>query len=427
MKRSLWNFPIDQLSRMRYFLVKMLRVFALASKRFVLNRDVLKAASLTYYSLMAIVPILALSFGIAKGLGMQELLEKGLFERFSDQSEILDKAIPLATKVLEETKGGLIALIGFFVLLWSVLKVIGHLKSAINTMWGTTRMGNWKRALSDYLVMLLFVPFFFIFSGGLKIFLSQRVVPLFSFLPFGELLSSSVLVVPWIFVLGIFIFFYMFLPRTKVFFSSALVGGIVGCVLYWIMQYSYVHFQMGVSRYGAIYGSFAALPLFLVWLQLTWLIILYGSEICFSWQNVKGFEYYSVCKDMSYLAKQEITLLIVYIGFLHLKNKHEPITLDLLYKKYRIPVFLSTKLMDKMLECGIFTEVKLQKKAQVGFLINADTKKTRIFDVIEELEGYGITHLPFLKNKMHKNIANALESFRGRMQKAKENIRLKDL
>jgi len=120
---------------MKYFFIKQLRILLLAIRRFGQDQCPLQASALTFYSILSIVPLVAMAFGIAKGFGFQNLLEKQLLEKFPGQEEVMTRIFDFARSLLENTKGGMIAGIGIVFLLWTVIKLLSHIEGSLNDIW----------------------------------------------------------------------------------------------------------------------------------------------------------------------------------------------------------------------------------------------------------------------------------------------------
>ncbi len=272
-----------------------------------------KASALTYYSLLSIVPVLAVLFGIAKGFGFENALEKEISERFFEQREVVDKLIQFAYSWLHSAQGGVIAGIGTIVLLWSVFGLLCSIENALNGIWKTRFSRPYARKISDYLATMIICPIFLVTLSSLNVFIQTHFTK--SADPgniFIEAVSPVVVFVlklfPFFLSWGLFTFMYMFMPYTKVYARSAIIAGILSGTAFQAWQWIYIKFQIGVSSYGAIYGSFAALPLFLVWVQISWMILLAGAELAFETEN----DIFVPARDVVKLSNKAAALLITY-------------------------------------------------------------------------------------------------------------------
>ena len=291
---------------------RALRILFDASRGFIEDDCYSKASALTFYSLLSIVPVLAVLFGIAKGFGFDQALEFEISERFAEQRELVDKLIQFAYSWLQNVQGGVIAGIGTVVLLWSVLGLLSNIETTLNAIWKTPVSRPYSRKISDYLATMVICPIFLVASSSITVFISTHIT---------QTAQSNVLVgaiSPFIlFILKLFPFFlswilftfvYLFMPNTKVYFRSALIAGILGGTAFQLWQWIYIRFQIGAASYGAIYGSFAALPLFLIWLQISWLILLAGAELAFEIEN----DLFIPARHLVPLSSKAAALLITY-------------------------------------------------------------------------------------------------------------------
>lgn len=290
---------------------RMLRVLYDAARGFIEDDCYSKASALTFYSLLSIVPILAVIFGIAKGFGLESALELEVSEQFGEQRELTSKLIQFAYSWLQTVKGGVIAGFGVFILFWSVLGLLSSIETTLNAIWKMPISRTIGRRISDYLATMVICPFFLITSSSITVWLSNLTQNVQSNV-FVEVVNPLLLFIlkffPFLLSWILFTFVYFFLPNTKVYMRSAVIAGVIAGTAFQIWQWLYIKFQIGVSSYGAIYGSFAALPLFLIWLQISWLILLAGAEMAFEIENDLFIPY----RRTIYLSSKAAALLITY-------------------------------------------------------------------------------------------------------------------
>lgn len=271
------------------FFKRVWRVLINSIRGFIEDDCYAKASALTFYSLLSVVPVLAVLFGVAKGFGFENALRIQISERFVEQPELTEKLIQFAYSWLKSVQGGLIAGVGAILLLWSVLGLLNNIEAALNAIWKIKASRSYSRKISNYLATIVIIPIFLVATGSINLFLTTHL---------EETAHSNVLVgavSPFLlFILKLFPYFlswvlftlvYLFMPNTKVYLISAIIAGVLGGTAFQIWQWIYIKFQVGASSYGAIYGSFAALPLFLIWLQVSWLIFLAGAELAVELEN----------------------------------------------------------------------------------------------------------------------------------------------
>jgi len=274
---EVWTIDLSKYPRILAFFIRQLRIILLAMRGFKENRIQMRASALTYYTMMSIVPVAAMIFGISKGFGFEKKLEVMIREQFTEREEmkeVINYIITFANSMLENINGGFIAGAGLVLLFWSVMKVLGNIENSFNAIWRIQRPRGFVRKFSDYLSMMLIAPVLLVLSSTVTVFLSNAVSADHTFMQFvGPVINFLAGLIPYVLIFLLFTLLYVIMPNTKVLFKNALYAGIIAGAIFQITQGAYFYFQVGVSKYGAIYTSFAALPLFLIWLQLSWLIV----------------------------------------------------------------------------------------------------------------------------------------------------------
>lgn len=340
--------------------LKILAVLVISVHRFVKNSCIISASALTFYSVLSFVPIVALALGIAKGFGVYTLLEDQLHQQTLTNPEIVDFVLQFANQALENTQGGLITGIGIVFLLWAVIRVLGNTELAMNQIWGVVKGRSVTKKFTDYLSIMFIAPIFIILISSINVFLTsnlQTIAMEDGFLSYASSLIITLLnFLPFILVWMLFIFLYMFMPTTRVQFKYALVAGIVAGSVYQIVQWFYIRFQIGVSSYNAIYGSLAALPLLLVWLQLSWSIVLWGTELCYIIKN-RHFMFRDVMdKESRWIDNVEISLrILTYISRIYIQNHNIP-TLGMICDELRMSTSKLQVVLQQLIDKGILAE-----------------------------------------------------------------------
>lgn len=256
--------------------LKIIAILVVSIDRFIKDAGAVSAAALTFYSVLSFIPFVALALGIAKGFGLGTVLESQLHEQTLANTQIVDFVLNFANHALENMKGGLVTGLGIVFLLWAVVKVLGNTELAMNRIWGVRKGRGVTRKFTDYLSIMFIAPILVILISSINVFMTsnlQAIAMEEGFLSYaGSLMIFLLKLLPYLLVWLLFIFLYRFMPTTPVKLKHAVVAGIIAGTVYQVVQWFYIRFQIGVSSYNAIYGSLAALPLLLVWLQLSWSI-----------------------------------------------------------------------------------------------------------------------------------------------------------
>ena len=430
-KVDIWRIRLRNLPRSRSVLITQLRIILLALRGFYEDKCQLKASALTFYSLLAIVPVLAMAFGIAEGFRLRETLEEQLREKLAGQEEVLTRVIGFADSLLENTKTGMVAGIGILLLLWTVIKVLGNIERSFNDIWGVKKPRSFARKLSDYLSMMLICPILFIISSSVTVFIAgqikliiERITLLGAISP---LIFASLKLLPYCVVWGLFTFIYIFMPNTRVNFRSGLLAGIAAGTIYQITQGVYIHFQVGVARYNAIYAGFAALPLFLIWLQLSWLIVLFGAEISFAHQNVDTYEFEPDCLRVSNRFKKLMALRITHLLLKNFCAGEKPWTATQISHTLEIPIRLVRQILFELTEARIVSETVGEGDRAVAYQPAQCPEKYTVEYVVDALDERGSNDIPVAESSELNKLSECLKKFGETVEKSPANIPLMDL
>lgn len=371
----------------RELFLKTLAILVVSIDRFIKDAGNVSAAALTFYSVLSFIPVVALALGIAKGFGLSNLLERQLHEQTFANPQIMDFVIGFANHALENTKGGLITGLGIVFLLWAVVKVLGNTELAMNRIWGVGKGRSITRKFTDYLSIMFIAPILVILISSLNVFLTsnlQTIAVEDGFLSYaGSLIITLLNMLPFLLVWVLFIFLYRFMPTTPVKLKYAVIAGIIAGSVYQIVQWFYIRFQIGVSSYNAIYGSLAALPLLLVWLQLSWSIVLWGTELCYILRNRHFLYKNPVERENKWVENIEISVKILrYIAEEYLRNNGGP-SLSMISKKLRMSTNRLRVVLQDLIDKNILAEV--EDDDDIFYLPKIDLHRLSLADVITRL------------------------------------------
>jgi membrane protein len=428
---DIWRIRLTDLPFGKSFLIRQLRIIILAIRGYDEDRCLLRASSLTFYTLLSIVPVAAMFFGVAKGFGFERRLQEVLFERFPGQDEVLSQIIAFSNSLLEQTQGGLIAGIGLVVLFWSVLKVLGNIEMALNDIWEIKKPRTWGRKFSDYLSIMLISPILILISGSATVFITTQISQITQKVELLGLISPLITFLlkftPYVLIWTLFTILYIIMPNTKVNFKAGLVGGVVAGTLYQIAQWAYISFQIGAAKYNAIYGSFAALPLFLMWLQISWWIVLFGAELSFANQNVHTYEYEPDSLEVSPGFKKLLTLQIAHLLVKKFENGDTPPSDSQISARLQMPIRLVHNILFDLVQAGLISEIKTKVDKKLAYQPARDINKLTLQYVLSALEQSGTDTIPVVKTDDYQALSDALQNFSEAMEKSPANKLLKDI
>ena len=430
---DIWRVRLEDLPFGKSFLIKQLRIIILTLRGFDEDKCFFRASSLTFYTLLSIVPVAAMLFGIAKGFGFERILRKELFERFPGeaQQEVMVKVIEFAESMLEATKGGLIAGIGLVVLFWSVIKVLSYIESSLNDIWKIKEDRTWGRKFSDYLAVMIISPLLIIVSSSATVFITSQITQLTNQIKLLGIISPLIFLsfklTPYVLIWILFTVIYVLMPNTKVNLKAGIVAGIIAGTIFQMVQWGYISFQVGTAKYNAIYGSFAALPLFLMWVQISWWVVLFGAELSFASQNVATYDFEPDSNKISIAFKKVLTLQISHLLIKNFEKGDRPLTDTEISNLLKIPIRLVHSILYDLVESRVVAETRTTEDQKFGYQPARDINSLTIKFVVDAIEQNGTNSIPVARNEEFGALSAAIEKFREDMEASPANKLLKDI
>lgn len=427
---QMWRMRLNKLDKKQGILIKQLRIVTLAIKGFNEDKCLVKASALTYYMLFSIVPFLALLFAIAKGFNLQQNLEAYLLHDFSQYSGVLSQAFIYADKMLQTAEGGVIAGVGILLLIYTVLSLLSSIENSFNEIWEIKKGRTFIRRITDYIAITLFAPILIFASSGLSIFLNTEATNIQGlewFNHLGFVFKIILKITSLLLLSGLFTFIYIVLPNTRVKFKSAMWAGIVAAIAFDLLQWAYIKFQIGAVKYNAVYGSFAALPLFLIWVQYSWFIVLFGAELSFANQNVDHYELETEIENISTRYRRVISLLVANMVVKNFIDGKPPMTAVQIAEKLDMPIRLARLIIFDFTETKIFTEVKTDKEKEVAYQPGISESKLSVKYILDALDTKGVNEMPIHSTTELENIHRVMNDFDEILKDNKGNLLVKDI
>jgi len=428
---GIWRIPARELPGMKSFLIRQARILLLAARGFNDDRCQLRASALTYYSLLSVVPIVAMAFGVSKGFGIEKRLEKQILEALPNQREVAIRIIDYAHSFLENTQGGIIAGVGVAVLFWAVVRLVGNIEKSFNDIWGVRKGRSLGRKFADYLSFMIIAPLLFVMASSATVLITSQVTLITDKMEFlasaGVLVHGLLKLLPYGVIWMLFTLLYVLLPNTTVKIRSGLLGGILAGTMYQVVQWIYIKFQVGVSTYGAIYGSFAAVPLFLVWLQTSWLVVLLGAEISFAEQNVDTYEFEPDCHKVSNHFKRILALRLTQLCVQGFQANESPRTAEQFSEFLEIPIRLVRQVLSELTEARVLSEVTTEEEKTPAYQPARAIDTLTVAEVVNLLDESGADTIPPGKSKDWVKLAQRLALFNEKIRDSSVDVVLKDL
>jgi membrane protein len=430
LKTGIWKIDLGEQSLRRSFVIRLLRVMILTGRSLLKGKWSLRASALTYFSLLSVVPALALAFGVAKGFGLENTLRRELYEAFYGQEEILDRAVEFAHNLLDKVQGGVVAGLGLIFLFWAIFTILSQVEFALNDIWGVKRARPLGRRITDYLALMLIVPFVVIISGTITVYVSSQLSGAYEHFSYlnavSPVIQTIVKLLPFVFSWLLFTYLYIFMPNTKINLLSGAVAGVMAGTLFQIFQAVYINGQIGISKYNAIYGSFAALPLFFIWLHFSWLIVLFGAEISCAYQNVETYEFEMENADPSHRFKRYLVLGIVQLLVQEFKKGGRDLTARKIAGRFGAPPPLVNQLLYELSEAGVISEVKVSEYGDYVYQPARDPETITVKSVIDAWESRGSQDFRLPQSEVIQEISKNLNDINELFEKSPANRRLKD-
>ncbi|NJD62935.1 MAG: YihY/virulence factor BrkB family protein [Deltaproteobacteria bacterium] len=428
---GIWFLPEKGLSRSKAVFLRALKILLLAVRGYRKDRCAIKASALTFYSVLSVVPVIAVFFGIAKGFGFDKKLQAQLLEKFSEQTDVLQKVFEFSDSMLAKTNGGGVAGIGVAFLLWSVVKVLGHIEDSFNDIWKVAKPRTFARKCTDYLSIVIVCPILFIMAGSLTVTMASRLKFIAGMLAQWGLPAAPILflleIIPFFMIWAVFAFVLIYMPNAKVRLQPGILAGVSAGTAYQVTQWVYITFQVGVAKTNAIYGSFAALPLFLMWIQLSWLILLMGSEISFAAQNVDTHGFPEGSEKVSPHHKKILSLLIARLVFRNFSAGEKPLTPSRIANALGMPILLVHRILAEFSAAELFSTVKTEDGEETAYQPARDIHGITVKTVLESLERSGSVNLPFLPDGDFRAVADILDAFGEVVGRSPENRPITEL
>lgn len=342
------------------------------------------SAALTFYTLISLVPVLALVFAVVKGFGLAESLVENLYTLLPQMPEVVDYIIDFASKALARTRGGVMATVSIVTLFWAVIRMFESVEANFNKIWEVKSTRNLVRKYSDYITVVIIAPLLWIVATSIGSYARELLgVENSIWLQIGSKLLSLM------FVWAMFAFVYLVLPNTKVRLRSALMAGVVAGTGFFLFQALYVYLLKWMTSYNAIYGSFAALPLFMLWMQNSWSIMLIGCELSFAIQNEKRFDEERALPTLSLDASRKLMLAVTIVVARAFRRGDGALPMTTIREKLNLPTRIVSKLIATLVAAGILNEVRCEEEDyEVAYAPARDVTTLRVCDVVEAIDNY---------------------------------------
>lgn len=388
-RHDIWRITSHELSRSRKVLYDIIKTVVLAIRGFISDNLGVRASALTYSILFAIVPIIALLISIARGFGLEGMIEGLLADSFIDKLGGMSVVMGFVQRYLDTVKGGVFIGIGVIILLWSVVSFFMQVEDAFNDVWQVKKSRSIVRQFTTYFSVILLIPILIAVSSGFSIYISSTLSNSFFYSIISPLVRVLVKLTPFFINWIVFVVLYITVPNTKVKFVNALIAGVIAGTVFQLFQMLYISGQINLSRYNAIYGGFAAIPLLLLWIRISCLIVLFGAELSYASQNIHNYEYESDTKSISIRYRNFLLLFITYAVIKQFEKEKPPYTSEEITRKYNLPIRLVNQLLSQLVDASVLIEVFNETNKSKSYQPAIDINQLTVGLLFDKVETHG--------------------------------------
>lgn len=393
----------------------VLRIVMLSIREFTKGRTLTKVSALTYNTLLSIIPLLALLFAIARGFDLSNLLEYQVRNGLEGQSVATETILKLVNSYLDHTKGGVFIGVGLIMLFGTTLSLTNNIEETFNYIWQVKKGRRLHRKITDYFSVLLLLPILFVVSGGISLFMKTLAEEMNDFLLLTPLLKLAIKSSPYLLTWTMFTGLYLFIPNTNVKFRHAILPGILAGSIFQLFQYFYIDSQIWLSTYNAIYGSFAAIPMFLLWTQISWSICIFGGILNYVSQNLKYYSFRDETENISRRYNDFLCILILSLICKRFEKENTPYTAESLSEEHEIPICLTKKIVYQLQDIHLIIETRIgRNNEQTAYLPAVDIHTITVAMLLRKINRQGSEAFTIDKEKYNSSweaIKNTQEEY----------------
>ncbi len=383
----LWGRNPRELTFLQRILLRQLQTVVLVFRDFSHNQCMMRASSLTYYTMLSLVPLLALVFTLLKAFGVQNLIQPLIVEKLNvGDGRVVDAILAY----INNTQVAQLGVFGLIFLVIAVVSLLTNVEKNFNDIWGVKDVRPVLRRFADYLTIVLVGPVLLIAAiSSTSTLLSNRMLQkLFEMQWVGDLLVLLLKVSPFVFMWLAFTALYVFMSNIRVDWRAAFFGGVVGGTLWQLAQLGYVHFQLGVGRYNAIYGTMAAVPVFMVWLYLSWVIVLFGLGVCYVKQNLRTSGRDLRSSEISRRDFVQVALILLMTLAQRFQSGQAPLSLEELSRLLYLPPRLCRSIMGVLQKVGFVTELT-SRSGRCRYQLGRSAENLSVAAIYDALDNHG--------------------------------------
>ncbi len=424
--RELWRIDTEGMSPWRFFWLRQLQILSFTVRDFHVDNCFLRASALTYTTMLSIVPLLALMVSLLKGFGVQNVLEPVILQEFAAG---MDDVVNAIFRYIDNTNFGRLGWLGLVFLVLSVLTLLSNIEQSFNHIWRVQETRSIARRFSDYFSVVLLSPLLMLAAISISTSLQSQtlVKALFETAYVGDAVLLFFSLIPFLVMWAAFMFLYLFMPNTRVRFIPALIGGIFGGTLWQTVQWAYVHFQFGVGKYNAIYGTMAALPIFMVWLYVSWIIVLLGLELTYSIQNSSTLQQEISPEPINLESRQRLALTLLVLINERFYSGLPPWSANELIRELKLPIRPAGDVLADLVRLHLLSVVKDDKGDDIGYQPGRAPERLELEELLQLLRSDGAECPSCFNLPAGRLVTEIEEQIKDAEQNALDGLTLQDL
>lgn len=430
-RTDIWKTPMDRLSGNKAYWIRQVRIIYMVFKGIRRDNIYIKASALTYFTILSVIPLIALAFGIAKGFGLQDELRAQIIMQFHNQEQVMAWILDFANNMLEEASGGWIAGVGIALLFYTVGQLLNYVETTINSIWRVDETRVWYRKMTDYLAIIIMVPVIFVASSSVTVLANTKLNDLLGksemLEVFKPVVSFLVQLIPFILLCILATAAFLVMPNTRVKIRPAIIAGLITGIALQVLQILYVQSQLGITKLGTLYGSFAAVPLLMIWAQVTWVALLMGAQLSYYIQNITRYEFEFDVQTVSPKQKKRLSLLVMHCLTDDFIKGIKPRAPEEISHDLSLPVRTVHDCLDQLRDSELVTELWDETDDRYVYQPATDINRMTLSFVLDKMDNSGSIHKIVVNNADYKKIDMALNKFETMIASSETNILLRDI
>jgi membrane protein len=365
-------------------------------------------------------------FSVLKGLGVQNRLEPLILEHIAVGSE---EVIVRVIEYINNTNVARLGTFGLVFLILTVLTLLSNIEDSFNAIWYVRETRSLMRRFSDYFSVVILGPIFLLLAMSMTSALEAQAftLRLQEMAYVGVLIAFLFKVLPYMAMWAAFTFLYTFMPNIKVHMQAAMIGGIFGGTLWQFSQWAYVNFQVGVSKYNAIYGTMAALPILMVWIYLSWTIVLLGLEVAYAWQNLRNLRQEALGGEANFATLELMSLAVVVLLADRFQLGKPPLEAQEIAEQLDMPPKLTRNILGKLVRLRILSEVTREGLEEICFQPGRAADATEVFSLLTQLQEDGAEYSDLKRTPEREVVSEVAERLRRAGIEELQGMTVKDL